>query len=250
MSFIVDSHVHIYPEFDVSLALRSGISNLKALSPSSVPILCITRTPREDTISKLRDGRLGVPGFQVVEAYPASLKIESQAGEILYVVCGRQYATAEKIEVLGIGLDNDDDQKLSLGERVAEIQATGALAVIPWSLGKWWGSRGRFLKTFLKTDLAELTLGDIPLRVSGAPVGAGVKSALPVLRGSDPLPFSGEERRIGSFANLFEGEFDPKSPVSSIVGKLGRNSTLCGNHDSYPIATKRVIRFYQRKASN
>jgi hypothetical protein len=48
----------------------------------------------------------------------------------------------------------------------------------------------------------------------------------PVLRGSDPLPLPGEEKRAGGFAGMIEGELDPGRPLASLQKLLAGNFAM------------------------
>jgi hypothetical protein len=96
---------------------------------------------------------------------------------------------------------------------------------VAWSPGKWTGARGRLVEALVEeTPPGGLLLADTALRPRGWPEPRLMRRArakgFGVLAGSDPLPFPGEERRIGCYATCWEGSFDPERPAASVRAAL------------------------------
>ena len=98
------------------------------------------------------------------------------------------------------------------------MREQGAIPVIPWAVGKWLGKRGRILADILEAESGRgLYLGDnggrpffwrnIPHFRQAHGLG------MPVLPGSDPLPFPSEISRVGSFGFRIPGTISNDQPA-------------------------------------
>jgi len=168
------------------------------------------------------EARLAEEGWSVSTASDGPAWILSREGELpLYVVAGRQMVTAERLEVLALTVDADLPDGLPAAEAVGRTVDEGALPVLAWAPGKWFGGRGRIVRQLIDAAApGELLIGDTSLRPTcwGEPLlmRRARRRGLRVLCGSDPLPFVGEERLAGTYANVLEAEFDPSRAVESI----------------------------------
>jgi hypothetical protein len=66
-----------------------------------------------------------------------------------------------------------------------------------------------------------------------------------VIAGTDPLPFPGEERLLGSYASVFEGTIDPERPVESarrLLRTASAGAATAGRRSSWPNAARRWLR--------
>jgi len=100
------------------------------------------------------------------------------------------------------------------------IDADG-IPVLSWAPGKWFFERGKVVKTLIHQFGAnQLLIGDTCLRptIWGTPELAreATEKGLRTIAGSDPLPFPGEERLMGTYATTLQGSFDPAKPASSL----------------------------------
>jgi hypothetical protein len=57
---------------------------------------------------------------------------------------------------------------------------------------------------------------------------AARKRGFSVIAGSDPLPVPGEEKYAGTFATVFEGDFDAAKPVSAMRALLKVRGIIAG----------------------
>ncbi len=153
----------------------------------------------------------------------------------LVVVAGRQVAAREGIEVLALGTlagEGELRDGLPLAEALARAAARGALAVLPWGFGKWWGGRGRRVRDALDgfEGVAPLYLGDSAARPRGAPSPRLFREAsrrgLAILPGTDPLAFASEVGRAGSYGAGLAGSFDLARPLASLRALLARPGGL------------------------
>jgi subtilisin family serine protease len=131
------------------------------------------------------------------------LLIEHEEGPIL-VVPGTQAISVEGLEVLSLGVELPNADRVSVAELVNYVQAAGGVPVIPWGVGKWIGRRGKLVEGLLqnKDTANNLLLADNANRPWWWPYPKLLKAAAranrSVVSGSDPLPVRGDEVRIGS----------------------------------------------------
>jgi hypothetical protein len=143
----------------------------------------------------------------------------------MVLVAGRQLTTREGLEVLALGCgaplaDGDD-----LATTVERVRAQGAVAVLPWGFGKWWGRRGQAIMRYLETvDHAGVFLGDNagrPARLPPPPQFAqGAGRGLFVLPGSDPLPLPAEAGSVARYGLVLEGAVDADRPSTGLLRLL------------------------------
>ena len=158
----------------------------------------------------------------------ASLVVKNkQSGEeLLYILAGRQIVSSDKLEVCALATDfNMPDRELNTQDTIRKVQENGAVAALNWAPGKWFLKRGKIVQNIIETNNPkELLLSETTMRPTIWPTPALVKQAFSnnfrMVVGSDPLPFSGEEELIGSYASLMQGDFDPKAPAESVRNLL------------------------------
>lgn len=252
-----DAHVHIYDCFDISLFLDSAVSNFThAAAQSGVrgpysSMLLLTEGARENRFQYLSqfasvqstgkpDAAAGWTFSLTEEEY--SLHARSVRGQSLFLIAGRQIATAENLEVLALATEAKIEDGATLEETVHRVSEAGAVPVIPWGTGKWMGRRGKTLKRFLEKGSAQtLFLGDN----GGRPVFwprpslfhvAGTKGTR-VLPGSDPLPFASEHSKPGRFGFYLDHSVSHERPGGGLkqllmdpatrIHEYGRLETPC-----------------------
>lgn len=160
--------------------------------------------------------------------------LENVHGNRLLVMAGRQVATKERLELLALGTCGRIEDGLTLEASIVAAWQLHALPVICWSPGKWWFSRGTVVSRTvakLRSVAPEklLFLGDTALRPSGFP-NIGLLAREQALKhvifaGSDPLPFSGEEERLGRYGMGFTGA----APSSYLIDWIKENVALSAN---------------------
>jgi hypothetical protein len=138
---------------------------------------------------------------------------------LLLIIAGRQVATHEGLEVLALATCRQFEDGLSVLETLKQVRASGGLAVVPWGFGKWWGRRGTLLTDVLESGELD-ALGDNGgrPRILSEPrqFSMARSKGLPILPGSDPLPFPGQERRVGSFGFVLEGMLSARTPARDL----------------------------------
>lgn len=258
---ICDGHAHIYPCFDLELSLQCLLDNLQSLAPMESPKPMILACLAERAATPLfyggdfpmRAGQFEIqPGPE-----PAALTVRRAGETVLFLVLGRQYAAAERLEVLGLALPEAGDwDGLPTREIIRCIRQAGGLPVLPWALGKWLFKRGRLAAELVSESRpGELWLGDTALRPNIWPLPGLLRRAaaagLPWLSGSDPMPWAGEERRLGSYGFVGEIAGDKNRPVTALRALLaqppGALQTV-GQRVGACSAAGRIVRNYFRLA--
>lgn len=239
---LVDAHVHVHPCFSIQTFLdgaarsfRRAASDL-GLSGSFTGCLLLAEMAGVRWFQQARE-----EGALLTTEDESSLVAVRDSGERLILVAGRQIATRERLEVLALGRDVDVPDGRSLEETLLKVRQSGALPVLPWGVGKWWGRRGELVAEALARE-GELYLGDNSgrLRLAGMPklLCVGRERGRIVLPGTDPLPFPHHAGRAGSFGFVLEGPLDARRPAEDLLRRVrtlrgqprtyGRGATLPG----------------------
>jgi hypothetical protein len=139
----------------------------------------------------------------------------------LYLFAGRQIACAERIEILALTVDTDIPDKLPAIDAVQAVLDEGGVPVMSWAPGKWMFKRRNVVAQILdRFQPGQLLIGDSSLRpaIWKEPLlmQTARKVGFGIVAGSDPLPFPGEERYLGTFGSILDGSFDTNRPVSSV----------------------------------
>jgi hypothetical protein len=238
----VDFHLHYYNNYDEETFWPSLIANLdrgsEPLGSGFAPlerVALLTEAPGVAMFPRWQ-GRTdpGPDGMRFTSTgEPYSLALCRDGERRLLLIAGRQIVTAERLEVLTAGAVPLIPDGRPLATVVDELTAAGALAIIPWGAGKWLGRRGRLVsETAGRLTAPTFFLADNPARPGCWPPPRIFRDmerrGKAVLRGSDPLPLSGEEKRAGAFISLLEGEFDPWLPLASLKKILAQNGSIHG----------------------
>lgn len=230
----VDTHVHIYPVFSLDALLDAAVENFaraaRALGLAATPrdgMLLLTETVNDHAFEALASGELRPGRWQVAAtAEPAVLRLTHDKHPPLWLVAGRQIATREDLEVLALGaaarfLDGEPFES-----SIAAVDQAAALTALPWGFGKWWGARGQMIDRVMRAPRTRpLYLGDnggrLALSTRPQLLNRGESLGLKVLPGTDPLPFSGQESRVGTFGMLLRGWYPEERPLAQFVRRLG-----------------------------
>jgi len=228
-----DTHVHLYPCYDMNAALGSAFANLGALAAEAsrsekegAPQLAIFLTERQDChfFRALKSGtRNSLDASYAIESCSEEnvILIRNREGRGLYVFAGRQIVTSERLEVLSLTLDADISDGGNIREVVDRVLAGGGVPVIPWSPGKWFGRRGVVIGKLVNSMSPDrLLIGDSSLR----PYGWGepglilyaIERGFKIIAGTDPLPFIGEEDCIGRYGIGCSAVLDTAAPLSGM----------------------------------
>lgn len=222
-----DGHVHFYPVFDESAAIRQLIRNLDRLAGVGEKVFklaLLTENRDGDFFRRLQEGNRSALGAGIDVAGGSENEcltvIDREVGQVC-LVAGRQIVTRERLEILGLAMSGHVPDGLSAVEAIERVTAAGGVPVLAWSPGKWWFKRGRLARNLIEGDRTRrFCLGDTTLRPLSLPaphlMRLGRQLGMAVIPGSDPLPLAGEERYLGAYGFVYRGPFDVVRPVASI----------------------------------
>jgi len=216
--WIADTHVHLYENFDLGKALTAAVRNFRAvpmkpgLREASGFLLYLTERSDTSYFSQLPEAVGRSSQFSLKELTGSYAKIECDDGVSFFIVRGFQTVSQERMEVLGLVMEARPPEGLPLRELAAWIRTYGGVPVIPWSPGKWWGQRGKVLRSYLASHESDgVLLGDVVTRSASRALGMGLGRARDgrrILYGSDPFPLPLEEGLVGSAVTIFAKSAD------------------------------------------
>jgi hypothetical protein len=229
---LVDAHVHVYPGADVPGLLSAAARNFRAAAEGvgaagwhGVLLLTEVATANwfESVASPARTTSAGPWTMTWSPEDPAALKV-SDDQTTMTVVAGRQIVTAERLEVHAFGTRAEFPEGRSAQDTLQAVQDAGAIAALPWGVGKWLGERGRLVERLLTTATARRVFA---ADNAGRPSfwherRLSLRVDQPVFRGSDPLPLVAEEYRVGKFGSWMEGSLAPHETATLFLGRLSR----------------------------
>ena len=227
MRIVADTHVHVYPCYDAHEVFTSAFACLKQLGgPDAAGAILLTERFDCHFFQGLGEGRVKVPTFGISALSDGrSARVTNAGGDTLYVIAGRQIVTQERLEVLALTIDAAIPDGKPVRAVLSEIREQGGVPVLSWAPGKWFGKRGEIVRDLIDTlSPRDFILGDTTLRPTVWPEPALMRRAsekgFRIVAGSDPLPFAGEECRVGSYASLWDGAMDSEKPAVSLKNLL------------------------------
>ena len=224
MSFPVDAHVHFHRLDRVAPTLEAAAANFEAAGGRAdglVGLLLLTQMRGETVFESLAAAR-EIAGWTFSPASDERETLIARRGRrAIGVVCGRQVRAADGLEVLALGTIREYPDGLSFADTVAQVSVSGALTVLPWGFGKWWGRRGQRVASVLTSfDPNGLFLGDNGSRLAWQGMPPLIRRAqghgFRVLPGTDPFPVAGDHRRVGGFGLLAEGCLPESAPWATL----------------------------------
>lgn len=234
-TLLIDGHIHVYPQYDRREAIESLLTHLAANGDKGsrrIGLLAESRACRffqEVTAN----GASFHQGTLRLEAGPDTGAITIRQNGIIagYIIAGRQIVTAEKLEVLALGVDFSLADGLPVETTVKAIRDQGAIPVLSWSPGKWFFGRGKLVENLIMTQTpGSFLMGDTGLRPTLWPLPGLMRMAarrgFKTIGGSDPLPLPGEERGTGSYGFKVTAEFDESKPAASLRTILGDPASM------------------------
>ncbi len=232
---IIDAHVHIHDCFNLTNFLNSAYQNCKAevcrlgKDGQFMGVLFLTETARDHWFQRLASYN---DKMEVSSGSPCawrfhrtnesnSLLAQSASGGELVLIAGRQIVTKENLEVLALATDSIFKEGIPIENAIEIIRDRGAIPVIPWGFGKWWGKRGKVLSEVLRShEGTHFFLGDTSYRPEFLPYPTHFKQAkklgMKILSGSDPLPFASEFWRPCSIGFSVNGLVEKDSPATDL----------------------------------
>ena len=223
----LDAHAHVYPFHDVPRLLLAALANMPRLAPSDLRVLCLAERSDCSFFQSLAQDEIRLPGdlWRIVAWDPAGgVKVRHlPAHRDLWILAGRQFVSAERIEVCSLFRDDLFQDGLPARDLVRSILGCGGLPALDWAPGKWLFSRGALVRRLAaEFPPSQLALVDTSLRFLGWPAPrlyrAARRAGRPLLAGSDPLPFPGEEDLAGSYHCTFS--IPPLADSARIVEPL------------------------------
>jgi hypothetical protein len=218
---LVDSHVHFHTCYDPQTFLDGALRNFRKAGQAGTGNLLLTESAGAHWLRRWREG-LKAPGWRFEPTSEEdSLRAVNGVGEGLVLIAGRQIVARERLEVLALGKDLDLADGLPLREVLERVRESGALPVLPWGFGKWWGQRGAVVTETLAMD-GELFLGDNGGRLGPDPAlfRRARKLGIRVLPGSDPLPFSRHAGLAGSYGFILPQAVDLDRPAATLLRRI------------------------------
>ena len=251
MQVVADTHVHLYPAFDLERVFRYAIGNLSQFGKpfqNVVPAIFLSERSGQhiyaDLVNEITSLRYGFRRRLTNDEN--GLWLEGSDNRLL--VCpGRQIVTEERIEILSLLSVEEISDGDPASSTLAKVRACGGIPVLPWSPGKWLGTRGKIVADLLASaHPGSLFVGDTSMRPRGSAAPRLFRTAMdckiPILAGTDPLPFPSEVKLIGSYGISVHEGFDPERPVESLrFCLLHSESTIAcvGQRCHWPISAGR-----------
>ena len=158
----IDTHVHIYPEYDISHLLNSALRNFKiAAAGIQDYVFVLALTERFDCNFFKTNKEIKWHGkWELKFDSTLNLICAQKSDQKIFLLPGRQNISSEKIEILTLGSDDFRAEGLPAIEVIKGSQETGLVTILPWSFGKWWGIRGKLVKKLIGDSTLDFRLGD------------------------------------------------------------------------------------------
>ncbi len=234
---LCDAHVHIYHRFDLDLFFLSAVRNFTQYArtanivdfQSAVFLADWSNLSWFDKLASLSGRRRSGHAFSIEPTPDSSaLRVILANRKPLYVIASKKIITSEDLEVLALCTVSGFADGRPLRATIASIQASGAIAVIPWAVGKWMGRRGRILDDLLDhPGQAGFYLCDNGNRPVFWRWPRHFKKAqrrgIPILSGSDPLHFDTEADRVGRNGFGLQGTLRNDAPAGDLHALLNRS---------------------------
>ncbi len=261
MPVIADTHVHIYPCYDLTAVIRNAMQNLDTLASDSQSatgaregwerVLFLTERHDCHMFRQCRDQGIDLGSLEGqcrMTRDEQALVVEVLGTGTIFLIAGRQVVTEEGIEIAALAVEADIPDGLALDEVIRQIDKANGITVLPWAPGKWFFKRGNVVEKLIeKTKPGRLILGDTTLRPTIWPEPSlmvrGREKGLGIVAGSDPLPVPGEEVFVGSYGVVLEGAFDADRPVRSLRQMMYAPSapfTVIGKRGGLPEVCRRL----------
>ena len=241
MEIIADTHLHLYPCFDLDRAFSVFLDRLSKENRQATRVACLAERFDCDYYNRLRVGEELLTDFIVEVPDKNSLVLKRKSdNNSLTLLPGRQIIAAERIEVLALCTSATFTTGMAAADLIKAIQEHDGIPVLPWSPGKWFSQRGRVIDVLLQAfSNQDFLVGDVSLRPLGWATPLLMRKAgrlgYKIVSGSDPLPFSGEEERFGMYGSRVRIDGNESAPdvllrsllqgKAATVTNFGRRST-------------------------
>ncbi len=244
IKIICDTHVHIFDYFDWEQTLDAAFLNFNNAASSIndnlpfIGVLFLTEDYNQNWFVK--HSPKGSSGKDISKykrwnirstQEECSIIAERNSYQKVLIIAGRQVNTLESVEVLALATTKQIQSKRPIRETISDIKSEGGIPVLPWGFGKWFGNRGKIIRKILSETKSpsDLFLGDNGGRPSFWRNPTHFKQAeklgIQILPGSDPLAFSWEYNKPGSFGFCANAKFDQNYPSRDIKKLLSDPET-------------------------
>lgn len=232
---LIDAHVHFRKCFNIVHFLEWAHVNFESVAQDMssgkkfIGVLFLADSPDENGFGRLHqqcNTADSMGGWRVHNTRePTSVQLWANGGKCLVIVAGRQIISRKKLEVLAVGTRRQFDHGRSVSALIRTVARANALPIIPWGAGKWLGRRGQLVENLIRSsELPSFFLGDSGNRPAFWPQPSlfrvAKKHGIGNLPGSDPLPFSSEVQRVGSFGVALNCSLDLEKPAQDLKRKL------------------------------
>lgn len=261
MELLADTHLHLYSYYDLDHAFSGLLDRLAAHERQAVFAAYLAERLGYNFYEQLHTGEKVLPDFVVENASNSLILQRKSDSRQLTLLPGRQIIAAERIEVLALCTDQLFADGLPAAELIRSIQEQNGVPVLPWSPGKWFFQRGKVVDHLLHSFTPQnFLLGDVSLRPVGWPLPLLMRKAqrlgYKIISGSDPLPFSGEEKQFGRYASKIvsaEQKIAPDDVLRALL--FGKADALSIGHRASPLELFQRLRYNRHvrrgeKASN
>ncbi len=232
MELIADTHLHLYACYDFDQAFSLLLDRLVAQNPQAVFAACLAERSACHFYQLLLRDNLALQYFSVEQADNHQLVLRRNSDDrSLYLLPGRQIVAAEGIEVLALCTDALYADGVPAAELIQSILKKNGVPVLPWSPGKWFFQRGKVIAALLRDfSPQDFLLGDVSLRHQGWPLPLLMRRAkqlgYAIIQGSDPLPFSGEEKQFARYGSRIVSERQITAPSTILHQVLKGQATV------------------------
>ncbi len=229
---IADTHLHIYPNYNLADAISDCVRNLSALAPDAVCAGYMAERSDCHLYQELASGQRDAFAEGVsVKSVGACLELQCFNTPPLYLSPGRQIVTEENLEILCLCVDAQIPDGLPAETVVHRIREVAGIPVLTWAVGKWLFRRAAVVRSLLDTfSPSQLLVGDSAMRPifwpTPQPMQSARKQGYKIIAGTDPLPADGEESVMGSYASLMDSDFDPQNARESLRSALINPSSI------------------------
>lgn len=229
-----DAHVHFHKCFDEGIFFDKCFHNLSKINLSTLSggFLFFTEGKNENSYDYLRQktrikSNKNTNTEYILNQNETGNTIEvrtNETGKRIFIFPGFQIVTKEKLEVLSLGTQTRLNDGQPIEDTIARVISLGGIPVLPWGFGKWFGGRGQIIDDLISQNKTLLFLGDNGGRSNLLPYPRQFTKAqelgLPILPGSDPLPFPKEVARPLSYGFLVNCEINDLNPWESVKRTL------------------------------
>jgi hypothetical protein len=155
----VDWHAHAHQPGDMGAVLDSAAAAFTRVNQAPVGVLMLAQMPGQDVFAEFAER--GAPGWTVQATEEAGSVVAMRGDARIVLVAGHQLLTAERLEILAYGARSRPREGLPADAMLRDLAERDVLAVLPWGVGKWLGSRGAIVGSLVqRLPPQALALGD------------------------------------------------------------------------------------------